>query len=747
MLVFKHHKEMETSVVKTVYSRLQRNLSMKDFRLNHHDNSSSNNGAANGESKFDFEITADLPWIIKDIVSDPVTFVLEIDPGPEENNNSVCLESLSVGTRERLFTEQDLYSVDGQPGNFSVDENGSSEDGEDLFGSSDDILEELENARSVGKPMRIYFRCNSDTNEKGLWLKAFASFGRLSRDLRSKKSLLSSLTAGMNLGTSRIRNKANEMLARDARHLDMSIRSEQRDATNAGDETNDIEYLVRGGKKTCDEKEFRVLPSYAYPHRWMTKAEMIEEMILPSDWFHDLRVPGCTDKEIGSLRVEVLQCVGLPRLDRGSDSDAVVYLVCGSYAFSTDIIYNRTNPMWLRKSRRACEFPVFHGYSRLFVGVFDDEPRRTKDDFAGRIVLDLARLRPNCEYDCTFPLRLSSHVYSRRRRGAVRLRFTLNWNSERDALLSYVPKTLRIPLPQFSKPNYDTTVMCSDQKAFRNIAITVHGAHLPGRFTFHQLRAVIREINFTRKYVFSTLLRNIKEIRQWQNPAMSAFVFFSWMHCIYANAFSLVPAYVVLFLFLNLMQNYARYGLDGPSQRGFVPPSWEEMFMALLRGGDRSYRAIAPAELKTNRKLLDSTVSYQMRTHEPKGKKLLRALGFMTTNGDPDADHIEFPFADGKLYPKLTVRQCLASKGALPDEETAVPSSQKESTANEQSTTVGQTPSQSSAMSRFNLDVDFLRKDSSGTKDYDAEEIKFGPGRAVMTQGEFLELFRRTCLT
>lgn len=359
MSVYKNHPEMATSVVKAVYTRLQRNLSMKDFRL--HDNASENISGASGQSMLDFEITADLPWIIKDIASDPTTFVLEIDPGNDGDNSVWSEGSLSAGTRERLFSEQDLYSEDGKPERLSIDEYGSSMGGEDLLAASDEIIEELGNARSFGKPLRIYFRCNSDTNEKGLWLKAFASFGRLSRDLRSKKSLLRSFTSGMHLGSSRIRNKANEMLAKDARHLDMSMRSENRDATDAGDETNDVEYLVRGFKKTSDEKEFRVLPSYAYPHRWMTKAEMIEEMILPSDCFHDLRVPGCTDKEVGSLKVEVLQCVGLPRLDRGSDSDAVVYLVCGAYAFSTDIIYNRANPMWLRKSRRACEFPLFHG--------------------------------------------------------------------------------------------------------------------------------------------------------------------------------------------------------------------------------------------------------------------------------------------------------------------------------------------------------------------------------------------------
>jgi hypothetical protein len=169
-----------------------------------------------------------------------------------------------------------------------------------------------------------------------------------------------------------------------------------------------------------------VFPMYAYPNRWMTERELHAEMLKPSETFHDLRMTGIIkQKEIGALKVEVLECVCLPTLDLTTETDAVVYLVIGSYAFATDVIWNRVNPKWLPKSRRACVFPIYHAYARLFVGVFDDDGRNEKDDFAGRVVIALSQLRPRSTYDVTLPLRLSSQVYSRKPRGSVRLRFSL----------------------------------------------------------------------------------------------------------------------------------------------------------------------------------------------------------------------------------------------------------------------------------------------------------------------------------
>jgi C2 domain len=363
--------------------------------------------------------------------------------------------------------------------------------------SQDELRLSISQARRRGKPFRIYFCCKKGRHEKSLWLEAFSRLGRLSTQVQHKKSLLGSLFTSPFAVQSRRRATVSYALARDVRQLELHDDhvSEASPVSTALSRYNNrrnpanVDILVRGRDSSHNkDKEYRVHPTYAYPHRWMTVKEMSDEMILPSETYHTLRHPNCTKREVGSLKVEVLQCLGLPKLDRTSMTDAIVYLVCGEYAFATDVIPNRANPMWLRKSRRACTFPIFHAFARLYVGVFDDDRKRVKDEFAGRVVIDLARLRPRSTYDVTLPLRLSTHVYSRRRRGAIRLRFSLTWHTERDALLSYIPSRIRIPLPQNSRPNLDVVVLCSDQKAFRNIAITVHGTNLPGKFTFQQMR-------------------------------------------------------------------------------------------------------------------------------------------------------------------------------------------------------------------------------------------------------------------
>jgi C2 domain len=742
--------QQPASVMKSVYSNFHGRHPHRDFYQ--------------FSENLEIEITADLPWLAKDVENDPSTFVIEITTRNEEMDDDHGVSVRLVDYMRTISSEGQRSELDDEA--FASDDDMDDDDGtrtidfQNADGSidgratvstkQDDLMDELNVARKKGKPLRIYFRCDGGLNEKSLWLRAFSRFGRLSDDVRKKKTLFSSFASSVLLGSSWPRSIPTEN-ANDRRNVTFAP-----EAIIPSTMARTTEIQPRVGRVAVKDKEFRILPMYAYPHCWLTKSEMREEMLLPSDHFHDLRVPGCKGKEIGALEVEVLQCIGLPKMDRGSDTDAVVYLVCGSYAFSTDVIFNRVNPMWLRKTRRACVFPLFHGYARLYVGVFDHE-RKVKDDFAGRVVIDLARLRPHSTYDVTLPLRLSTHVYSRRRRGAVRLRFTLKWTSERDALLSYIPKSLKITLPQHSKPNFETTVMCTDQKAFRNIAITVHGAHLPRRFTFNQMRAAIREINFTRKYIFTVLRKTVREIMQWKNPAISGFVFLSWMHCVFANAFSLVPFYLVVYFLLFLMRNYAKYGMDASSQRGFVPPSWEELFFSLVRGGDPNCRHIEPLELGmrhpslTRRKSPESAArsgvdytfsQYSVVTHKPRGKKLLQALGFVPDpNKNPNEDHIEFPFADGKDYAKFSVKECLVIHGKQ-SALTVVGATDLLECAStiESGVSDGELP-RNGAISRFPLDMDLqrlMRKDSSGTKDYDEEENNFNASRAVMSQGKYL---------
>jgi C2 domain len=735
--------QKSNTVIHSVYSNFHRRHPHRDF--------------SHFSEGPEIDITSDLPWIAKDVENDHCSFVVEISTDKEslsiDNDESVDSgDALGILTssQTRSHIEEDYESgddgdddcrtIDYRNGEGSVDEKMT------VSTKQEDLMEELNIAKKKGKPLRIYFWCNGGTKEKDLWLKAFSRFGRLSGDIRRRRSLFSSFATNVLLGPGRMRSIAHEH---------NSTKSEQRTVTFAQEIITSTtleripETSTHVGKVATKDKEFRILPTYAYPHCSLTKSEMREEMLLPSDHFHDLRIPGCKDKEIGTLDVEVLQCIGLPRLDRGSDTDAVVYFVCGSYAFSSDIIYNRANPMWLRKTRRACTFPLFHGYARLYVGVFDNE-RSVKDDFAGRVVIDLARLRPRSTYDVTLPLRLSTHVYSRRRRGAIRLRFTLNWTTERDALLSYLPKSLNIPLPQHSKPNFETTVMCCDQKAFRNIAITVHGAHLPRRFTFNQMRAAIREINYTRKYIFTVMRQTVRETMQWKNPAISCFVFIAWMHCVFANAFSLVPFYLVVLFLLFLMRNYAKYCTDAPSQRGFIPPSWEELFFALVRGNEPDSHHIEPLELGIRQPSLDRKKSpesnssvdgsrshFRIETHKQRGIKLLQALSFLPdANKNPNDDHVEFPFADGKDYPKFTVKECLVTHGR--QSSVAVVGS---SDLIDCASTIGSGVSDDAnrgVIPRFPLDMDLqrlMRKDSSGTKDYDEEENNFNASRAVMSQG------------
>ena len=268
------------------------------------------------------------------------------------------------------------------------------------------------------------------------------------------------------------------------------------------------------GKRKGPNKHFRVKPAYCFDQPvYMTDSEIHQLMLQPSRNVQFLnsyiepsskrtkrmdvrgeteRIWGTADDgRVGSLRVEVLGCLGLAPVS----PDVSAYLICGDVPFATDVIPSCRSPRWPPNCKRAAVFPVHHAYARLFAGVFASKRDKSNDEFCGRVVIDLAALRPNTEYDVTLPLRASSFIYDRRPRGVIRLRFSLHWFSERAAVWSYLknPRSL-VETPFGNVPS----VLCGDPKTFRNVALTVHGQDLPGKFTRKAFQATMREFNLTR---------------------------------------------------------------------------------------------------------------------------------------------------------------------------------------------------------------------------------------------------------
>ena len=302
-----------------------------------------------------------------------------------------------------------------------------------------------------------------------------------------------------------------------------------------------------------------------------------------------------------------------------------------------------------------------------------------KDTFIGRAVVELSRLRPGLTYDVILPLRISSHVYSRKKRGAVRLRFRLECNDLGAFALSYLPPLLRsrrinnggdITSVGTAVAAADTTIACSDPRSFRNAVLTVHGTHLPDKFSLEQLMAAVREFKLLEKCVKRLLNQFSEDLVVWRNPAVSAYAFFAWMHCVYANSVVLVLVHGLLFLLLQVMKNYSHTFFGVNQRRELLPLAWEDVFCAVwdvavdvisrLRhhsstGEEEEIRA-------SFRSFRDDIVA---ESNEPRGKPLLSVLGFVDDTNCDLGKCSEFPFSSLAGYPQFGVDQSLATtKGA-----------------------------------------------------------------------------------
>lgn len=142
--------------------------------------------------------------------------------------------------------------------------------------------------------------------------------------------------------------------------LDTTGRSRDSNATNtnrsfrrkkdlAAQNLQAIESMARKEGPNHADEAFRVFPDHSYPNTHFTRKQLRKHMNAPSAYFHDLRKPKSlkmhSDKELGRLRLEVLQCFGLPTTSLVREVSAYAVAVMGSAAFQTDIIPNVANPM------------------------------------------------------------------------------------------------------------------------------------------------------------------------------------------------------------------------------------------------------------------------------------------------------------------------------------------------------------------------------------------------------------------
>jgi hypothetical protein len=420
---------------------------------------------------------------------------------------------------------------------------------------------------------------------------------------------------------------------------------------------------------SSDLKEFRVKPHHCFPGNaavYMTEPEIYKSMMNVSEhveFLHSyvkptLKTPPppvvgtnktvqdlygtAKDRRLGSLRVEVLGCVGLSSVK----PDVSVYLVCGDSAFATDTIHSCRSPMWPCNSKRAAVFPMHHAYVRLFVGVFGGRKEKN-DEFLGRIVLDASALRPNTEYDVTFPLRLSSFVYDRRPRGVIRLRFSLHWFNERAVMLSYLksPRSL-----SSESPDHAPSIPCGDPKTFRNVALTVHGHDLPGKYSQKAFRATMREFALTQLNLRFLVKGLAKDMILYEKPLFSLYIFSTWMLCVYHNSAKLAPSFFVGYLIMNMISNYYYFNLSEQNNLGYTPLTIQEMANSLVKDQDTGNMKPLLAKKKAKNIAARPAPSVPDRSHP----------SICEIEDIEPMDHREFPFSERHEYRKFTVDDALA---------------------------------------------------------------------------------------
>ena len=165
--------------------------------------------------------------------------------------------------------------------------------------------------------------------------------------------------------------------------------------------------------------------------KWSPPPELIPDASEAPQLYNDAtgQLRSSARAHIGTLRIEVLQCESLPKMMVGI-IDPYALVVFEGYAARTSTVRNDRTPCWGAEAPRAFQFPVACPYSTVDVALNDEDEGLLPDDALGRVVIDLSQIRGRTVYDCWFDLQYGI-ARTKGKRGAVRLRYSVEWFSDR----------------------------------------------------------------------------------------------------------------------------------------------------------------------------------------------------------------------------------------------------------------------------------------------------------------------------
>ena len=122
---------------------------------------------------------------------------------------------------------------------------------------------------------------------------------------------------------------------------------------------------------------------------------------------------------------------------------------------------------------------------------------------------------------------------------------------------------------------------------------------------------------------------------RWENPLFSAYVFTCYLYCVIKNSFSLVPAWMVSFMFIVMLNNYVKQNINSTSAKTFGYRSIGSMLVLLFT--DKGVK-----KERSRNSIIDSV--------------LIWIFGMPTKSLDSwkYEDGAEFPFSSGASDPKRT---------------------------------------------------------------------------------------------